>query len=656
MRTDYWAKAPIEEIADEITSKFKDYKKWLETTGYGKRIKATYRAFYAMNEDGTLNIVRDSNDIARINVNHLRSLIKRLHIMVTENKLGFQPRAKNSDSKSQTESDLGRGVCEYYNDEKKMNAKLREAVLGALIMFEQHIHCPWDLSEGYELTADNETIVKTGDQRYEVYSAFDVAKNTESETSNWFVIRQKVNKYDLAAMNPDYAEDIIGSGLDFDSFELDMIGDAKTEAQSDDYTHKYILYHARTPSMPIGREVEICATHVLKDSGCEVDDIGLLYDRMPVVTLTAGSVLQTCFGDSPAIDLLPLHESLNALWSAVTTNGLNNAVQMIYCPDENLKIRKLENGQTLLSATVPPIGLNLSNTSPDTFKLMDMFLSNEQLLSGVNDTARGNPSSNLKSGASLAIIMAQAIQYVSDLQSSYAAAAGDVATMTINNMQRFASEEMTAYVTGVSRKGQIKKFRAQDIMNIERVTVDLGNPLMQSMAGKRELIAEWTQHGVMKDPKQIVSFLRTGEVDQVTEDLFSDSIYIRDENELLRRGINPKVWLLDRHVEHILAHTAVNSSPEAREDDAIATALNAHIEDHIYWMRKVPPDLAAVLMGQPLPPAQGPMSTPGGEGPGGKPNISGARMPSMPEGTPAEVEGNYSEMLEAMPQEQGVIQ
>ncbi|MGJ8503431.1 hypothetical protein, partial [Glaesserella parasuis] len=81
----------------------------------------------------------------------------------------------------------------------------------------------------------------------------------------------------------------------------------------DDFVHKYILYHDRTPAMPYGRRTEIIAGQVL-------DDGHLLYEKVPVVRMSAGEVLRTPFGDSPAIDLLPLQQALNSLFSGTVTN------------------------------------------------------------------------------------------------------------------------------------------------------------------------------------------------------------------------------------------------------------------------------------------------------------------------------------------------
>lgn len=655
---EYWAAAPVDKIAANIERKFSDYRQWIKKTGYLDRMRTSYRRFYAMDKQGSLRVLRDEDDIARLDVNHFKSLLTRMHIMATEAKLSYQPKARTSDSKSQVQSDIGRGACEYYGDEKDMNGVLSSSVLGALIMLERTIHAPWDDNEGYELTADGQRIVTEGDQAFEEYNALDVARNTTSKKakSNWYIIRKRVNKWDYAALHPDFAEDIKASQMvrDTDDMEFALQNADGLHVDDDDYTWLYILYHERTASMQQGRWTEICASHVLRDGELE-------YSRMPVSRMTAGDVMDTCFGDSPSVDLLAIQECLNAIFSGWMTNGLNNALQLLYCQDPNLITRKLESGQTLVSAASEPKALNLNGSGDGLQKIVDALLTHAQLISGVNDVARGNPSSNLKSGSSLAVVLAQAIQYVAAVQKNYARVAGEIGTILLCNLKKFGPEEFIGYIAGISREGQVKKFKREDLMDVERVTVDLGNPLTQNIAGRYELAKSWSELKIMTDAKQIESFIRTGNLDQVTENDFSDELLIRDENEQIKRGIVPPVLLLDLHNEHIMKHKAVFSSPEARDEERIVKAGLDHIQWHIDTMREVPPDLGAVLSGQPLPPLEmDPNALPPGEG-GLPPNpaierkenptVNGARMPSLPPEAPMEAREDYDQALNAMPEE-----
>jgi hypothetical protein len=162
----YWAKEPIDRIADEVTQAFENYQDYLFTNNYLDRMRASYQMYYNLNNDGAYRASKsEDGSITRVTVNHFKNLVKRLHIMVTQSKLSFQARARNSDTQSQLEADLAKGILEYYSDEKALSGVLTRAVETALVCMEAFVHCPWDLNKGYELTADeNGRIIHTGDQ------------------------------------------------------------------------------------------------------------------------------------------------------------------------------------------------------------------------------------------------------------------------------------------------------------------------------------------------------------------------------------------------------------------------------------------------------------------------------------------------------------
>jgi hypothetical protein len=634
----YWAARPIEEIAAAIEEQFETYKKWGRDTGYFDRVVSAYRAFYGFDTQGTLRIERNEDDVAIMKVNQLKALIRRIHIMVTENKLAYQPRAKSTDAKSQLEADLAKGITEYYGAEKHMHRTLSDGVLGALIQLEYWVHAPWSLAAGYELTADGQQVIKSGDQAFETYGPLDVAKATATATSPWKIIRQKVNKFDEAALHPEFATEILASSIEPDPQDLGLVQRAN-QVQSadadDDHVHKFILYHDRTPAMPQGRRVEIIAGQVLSDGE-------LKYVRTPLFRISAGDVLGQAFGDSPTISLLPLQAAMDALFSAIITNNLNNSNQLIHSADPNLTTRRLGDGQTLVTSASPPVGLNLTNSGGESYKVIDLLVNHQRLLSGVNDTVVGAPGQEVKTAGGQALMLAQAISFVSDLAQSYAQLGSDVASALISNIQQFQTEEMTAYIVGESRAGEIKKFKATDIMQVDRIVCDPANPLIDTLTGRDQQVQQWIQLGIQVTPQQLIEFYRTGNIDSATEDDFSESIRIRECCELIRKGQKPSALITDNHQKIILGVKGVMTSEEARSDPNVLNAFIAFVTEHLDLMRSMPPDLAAILNGQPLPPAM-----PGPPGAPPQPQVGGVDVPNLPEGTPPQTAANYQQGVEA---------
>jgi hypothetical protein len=643
----YWASCPLEEIGSEVTAKFEEYQTFIYQANYMDKIRASYQRFYNLDQDGSYRVTKsDDGSITRVTLNHYKNLLKRLHILITQSKLSFLPKSRNSDSKSMIDTDLAKGILEYYGDEKALNYTFSRAVETALVCLESFIHCPWNLNKGHELTADESgKVIHTGDQDFEVFTALDVARNTQTLDSDYYVVRARRNKWDMAALHPEFADVITAEGKPqnntMDQYRLQVLA---LDAEAD-MIDVYYFYHRQTPALPDGRFTVIVNDQVLADGK-------LGYKRPPVYRLSAGDVVDTIFGDSPGTDLLAIQEVINALATAVVSNNMNHAQQNIWSPDPNLSVKQLAHGQNLVTSSVKPEALQLTASAAETYKLLDSLVAQQQLLSGINDTARGNPESNVKNNGSMALMLAQAVQFVSDLQKSYAQLASDVGTAVIDNMKTFAKGPMLVAIGGLSRKSYIREFQAKDIMNVERVTVDLGDPIAQTTAGRWEMVQGWRQQGTIS-PRQEVEFLRTGQFDSILEDKFRDAILVRSENEMLRKGEAPVVIMTDDHPYHVIEHNKLLNDPEARYSPELVEAITQHMMEHKIAAQTMDPALQALLAGQ-MPPPPMPAPMPGAPMPPEQMPVGAqenAQLPPVPEGTPPESAEPYAQL-----QPQGVPQ
>jgi hypothetical protein len=488
-------------------------------------------------------------------------------------------------------------------------------------------------------------VIHTGDQDFEVLTALDVARNLQTLDTDYFIVRTRRNKWDMSAIHPEFADVITAEGKPqnntMDQYRLQVLA---LDGEQD-MIDVYYFYHRQTPALPDGRFTVVVNDQVLADGK-------LGYKRPPVYRLSAGDVVDTIFGDSPGTDLLSIQEVINALATAVVSNNMNHAQQNIWSPDPNLSVKQLAHGQNLVTSSVKPEALQLTASAAETYKLLDSLVAQQQLLSGVNDTARGNPESNVKNNGSMALMLAQAVQFVSDLQKSYAQLASDVGTAVIDNMKTFAKGPMLVAIGGLSRKSYIREFQAKDIMNVERVTVDLGDPIAQTTAGRWEMIQGWRQNGSIT-PRQEVEFLRTGQFDSILEDKFRDAVLVRSENEMLRKGEAPVVIMTDDHPYHVIEHNKLLNDPEARYSPELVQAITQHMMEHKVAAQTMDPALQALLAGQ-MPPPPMPAPMPGAPMPPEQMPVGAqenAQLPPVPEGTPPESAEPYAQV-----QPQGVPQ
>ena len=587
--TDYWSTAPKKEIANEISGKWSDYQQWLASSGLRSIIQSCYDAYYSF-DDGAFELTKSMDgSSANIKVQHLKSLIQRAHSIVTQAKLAFIPKAINSDASSQITSDFAKGLLEYYGEEKDMTQVVSDMVELGIVCLDSYVYAPWDYNQGEVIRPG----FFTGDQAFHVLTRFDVASHPTQAKSPYHIVRLVQNKYDLAAQYPKFKDKILASGSR-DKNEY-LRTPLEAENNDDDMVETYTLIHAKTLALPKGRHTVICNGEVLEDSA-------LPYDQIPIVHFQPGKMQGTTIGDSPITSLISLQQGIDALYSSVVTNNLQYAKQNIWSPSA-IQMEALSEGYNNIISAIEPKPIQLVASSPETYKLIETLQGQQQMLSGINDTARGAPQASLKSGNSLALMLSVAVQFADETQKIYAAKSGQLASIVISNLQQFAKEERLAYIGGSSKKSVVRTFTGEDLEGVKKIVCELSNPLTQNYAARYELIQQWQQFGVLRDPKKIIEFMRTGQVDSLTEDDFKDSMLIRLENEMMLEGELPTVMVTDTHPQHILEHKSIANDPQARQNPELMEALNQHLLDHIEQMKGMSPDLAMIL-GVPALPSQ----------------------------------------------------
>lgn len=594
----YWAEKPIDEIGYEILARCEDYAEHLKTSGRYYLWKRSYQAYYKqLQSGGKLNRTGEQGEFTAINVNHYRNLLLHLKTMITQSRPAMEPRATNSDYKSQAQTILAGGLLEYYQREKRLERTLKQAVELALVFGEGFISTTWDTTLGEVFDVDeNGQEIRDGDIKYRLHSPLDVARDYTKETSqdhDWVIVREFRNRYALAKQHPDLADKILAIPS---KVEEDRTMKMRFFLADDtDDVAVYILYHKQNPVLPEGRMVECL------DPDCVIFDGPIPYRSIPVKRIGAEEQVGSPFGYSIGFDLLPIQEAIDALYSTVVTNQSTFGVQNILVPKgSGVSVDQIAGGLNIMeydSKMGIPQPLNLTNTPPEVFNFIGQLENLQQTISGVNSVARGNPEANLKSGAALALVQSMAIQFSQSLQQSYVELLEDVGTDTINLLRDFAKTPRIAMIAGKSNRPIMKEFTGDDLDQINRVTVDIGNPLSKTTAGRVNLAETLIQNGMVENADQYLQVISTGRLDPVIEGKQAEMLNIRAENEALAAGQEAIAVVTDNHAMHILEHKVVLASPEARRNPQLVEAVTAHLMEHITFLKTTDPVLLQ-LMGQ----------------------------------------------------------
>lgn len=613
--SEYFAATSPEVLTGQLNQKVKEFYDHLNNT---KRMELWARSYKYYNngliKDGRLNRVGNQGEFTEVSVNHLRNLMLHVLNMTCGQKPSFEPRSTNSDYKSMAQTIVANGFLEYYSrlPESGLIAVLKKAVEHSLIYGDGYVYQGWDFSRGDPYMPDmTGKMVKTGDVVNKNYAPYDVIFDFVAAQlgadRQWYVLRDFQNKWDLVARFPEMKETILAKGKNPDLYSESMV--TKNWKVETDMVPVYIFIHNRTEALPQGR------FFVYVDEGCWLIDSALpeFYKTVPVNRIY-GIEQDACgFGYSPAFDLLPLQELYNGLCSIVATNQSTFGVQNILVPTgSNIGLTELTDGLNAITYDPKfgePKALNLTSTPVEIFNFIDKIERTMETISGVNSTARGNPEASLKSGSALALVQSMAIQFNSGLQQSYAQLMESLGTGLIKILQKNAKVPKMIEIAGKNNRSYMKEFTGKDLETVDRVTVDFGNPLSRTTAGKLQIAENLLGANMIENPQQYIQVLSTGKLEPLIEGKQAELMLIRNENESLMEGKPVTAIMTDVHSIHIQEHKCVLSSVDSRNDpNAVMNTLN-HINEHLNLWRTADPGLLQMIgeIAPPPPPMPAPM-------------------------------------------------
>lgn len=674
----YWATLQEDEFLDALHYRIGQYYDFLQQSGIYRLWKRSFIAYYGgdMNSEG--NIFDSSmltkggklGQITKVKINSYRNLVKHSVNLATANKTSLTCVASNTDYKSQAQTVLGTSLLDYYMNVAQVSRNLRNATEVACLTGEGWIHAPWEPKKGNIYEIVNGKPKYEGDLDVSNHTGLDIIRDTSLRTTKhpWRCIRRFKNKWDLVAKYPQFRDEILSeSSYDYEGFDSFRFEVTKgIENDQSELIPEYIFYHDKTEAMPDGRLV-IASKNVIFFDG------KLPYEKMPLMTILPDVLHESCFGYSPFNDLLGIQQAKDNILSAITSNNMTFANQFIWKrKNDNFSVKNIEGGLKLLESAEMPQPLQLTASSPEAYNLHQLYETAMEMLSGISSTVRGNPQANLKSGAALALVVAQSIQFGSALEESYSEILEDTGTTIIQHLQAFADTPRVAYIVGESNRPFMKEYKKADIADIKRVTVQQTNALSKTISGRLE-IANQVMQMPPEQAKVYMSILNTGQLPAEWQ-THNSVMNIKAENENLQNGRPVRAVVTENHATHIQHHMEVVENPEAKNDNDLMTRTLEHIQEHLNLWRAMGADLL-MITGQnpPPPPGMGTVMDQNAAGlqppqdmaaqmpqaavPQGMPQmqapmpVQGAEqaqqpnMPGMPAGTPPQTQAAYQQFL-----------
>lgn len=608
-QAEYFANLTINELGGELQKRVDDFYEYVRINGMLDLWRKSYRQYFRAGQHlGDMVRGGEVGEFSFLYVNHYRSILQAILSITVSQRPTFDARAVNNDYSSQAQTKLAQGLLDYYMREKRLERYVAEAVEFAIWSGEGYLACNWDIALGQEYgVGQNNEPIREGDIRFMSCSGIDVIRHPylrKFEDRNWLILREYVNKYELAKRYPEYETDIINAQQNSSSITNDF-NDFYRITDSD-MIPMYRFYHEKTQSVPNGRYTEfIEGSTVLFDSD-------LPYPEIPIFALHPGSIYASPFGYSVSFDMLPLQKAVDGLASTIQSNQEAFGVQNVLVPKgSDLDVEELSGGLNIVSYD-PKMGkpepMNLTATPVEIFNRYKELVNEMESISGINSVVRGNPEASLKSGAALALVASQAIQFLQLTQQRYVQLLEDSGTAIISMLKAYATVPRVATIVGKMNTPYMREFKGSDLENVNRVIVDMGNPLSKTTAGKIQIADTLLQYGFVKNPDMYFSVLQNGRLDSIQDPIQRQLMLIAQENESLSSGVNPPVLVTDNHAMHIQDHKQLLDSPEARGNSELVMVVLQHMQEHINQLQTGDPNLFGILGIQPLPPPQPPQA------------------------------------------------
>lgn len=665
-----------------------------------------HNAYFGAAKDGhnsrSLEKKGPKGELTSFVVNHYRNLLTHYQILAAGQSPNMEPQAATGESRAETEVRAARGVLDHYMREGLEDVTIAAVEYGC-VLGAGWSRLQWNTKRGEptlppiepdaESEEEGEPAQLSGALEYDAFKPNDVFFEPGLRSARkfpWVIVRPRVMRYDLAADFPESEKDILAYkpsqiDLDLDLDNMAQVLGSSRVVDDDGTLFVYEFWHAKTPACPEGRVV-----YFLGNGKVIFEDV-LPYRKMPVQRVAPADFLNSAHGYAPGWDLLGLQDYVNLTASIRATNQRAHGVGIIMSPrGADVEASQMGKGLSFLkyngTAGKPELA-NFTGTPGEVVSGQKMAVEDMETISGVNSVVRGNPEASLKSGTSLALVQAQAVQMTAPVQKNIARYMSRTGEDALCIFQEYATTPVQIEIMGEGGS-MVNEYSGQDIALVRRVKVSPGNPLTATPAGKMQLIEIMLKvPGAVTDVGQIWRVLETGRLDPLSQRPSRMRSNVHKENEMLARArfvtgpdgnpaLQPRLGpnglpvqrqsdgaqMMEEQLDtealpiamgtddwrvHIPEHLSQLDSPEARRNPAVRRAVLWHIQDHarktqelqmmmpaLLEMAGIPP-LASLM--PPAPPTPGDKPGKGDGAPQGqdvdlstKPPPGAAGMPNMP--------------------------
>ncbi len=627
--THYWFTEDAEGVANRLQSLHGQWSVWGTNPVAQAWVRHSIQYYSSVIDpsswDSSLIFEGEQGELVRMSIPQARSLIRQLVTLLTKQKLSMKAIAESTSRDVVQDMRLANALADNIVHDQRLDSKGESFCEQALVYGMSYLKACWRTDKGdiYVVDPTDDSIMSNGDLHIENHSVFDVFFDYATERFedlDWVEVRTIKNKWSLIAQFPEHADAI--RKLEPASNYRGFYSASYTTYAQDDYVYIYEVYHRPTPALPKGRMIVYGADDLVLHDGPNP------YGRIPVVCMKPEAIhgLGMGFGYPFLSNLLPAQEMLDHSFSAIATNQAAFAVQNVTVPrGANIDVQEI-GGMNWINFTPTnasgggkPEALQLTQSSPESFKFIDVLLQHMTQISNVNSALRGEPPPGVTSGAAIATLTTNAIEFISSAARSYKESMEDIVTMGIETYRTFAKTTRIINIVGKNHQSYTKKFKGEQLKSFKHVRMTQINPLMQTLSGRMDIAQQLMQQGLVTNMREYIAILDGEPLERIKDVEQSENDLIAAENEDMLEGTEVRVLATDDHASHIREHHAILNNPILRRGNNPVTELVLkHILEHYRVLKDTDPGLLALVRTGQMPEGGLPQAAPAA-GAGGPP-------------------------------------
>jgi len=491
---------------------------WLKNQDYNEG------KYYESYEGEDIIDVGEQGEMKATVFNHFRSVATQMENQVTSDTPAYQVTALNTDMQSRKDTSMGKRLVDYYHKVKRVELDLNETLHKGIIHGDSAVIVEWNPLLGEKKASLNGEIRFTGDFEPRSKSVWDLFWDHHLETKKnlpWSIFRDRINKYDLAAKFPAFAEQILAlqSYKQTDRYYSYMNRISFDEDTDDDNVYVYSFYHIVSPTLKDGK-MAIVVGDSKSNAILLYEDKNFYRKRLPLFFIEPATYMCDSFGYTNLSMARSPQELMNIVISTLATNAIAAGGQNIYAgpSGNNVDIQTTVDGMNFFYADIKPEVIDFFQQNPALQETLNYCQSTIETLTGINSVVRGNVANapNLKSGVAIATVINLALQYSVGLAKSYYRLFEDVYTFMIDILKVTADQKRMIEIVGSANADDVSEFTKENLQGISRVIVQRTNPIMKTAAGAAEYGMNMLQLGLIT-PQQYFDLLNNGNIDFATQ-------------------------------------------------------------------------------------------------------------------------------------------